>query len=222
MNVTVYWNGDMMFALIIVQMVLPFVLWWNWIMCHQLPWLEEQKNHINGLDKIREVLPSSKSLQEKPPSEGEDKGDHDNSVQCNTNKSKKDLAGREVTQMNLVLQHPSFQSDPYSTIREHLLNTLAAQAEEQTVEDKKRRHEEKEKAAEKKTLKKERLREAKFSKPKNKRAGSTLNAVKKTRRGRWFFKCFPWRVINDCLSVNMPRHLKRTNFIDSFPPFIME
>uniref|UniRef100_A0A6U3U1Y0 Uncharacterized protein n=1 Tax=Ditylum brightwellii TaxID=49249 RepID=A0A6U3U1Y0_9STRA len=146
--------------------------------------LEEQKNRIDGLDAIREALPSSKNLQEKPPSEGEDKGDNDNSVQCNTNKSKKDLAGREMTQMNLVLQHPSFQSDPYSTIREHLLNTLAAQAEEQTVEDKKRRHEEKEKAAEKKTLKKERLREAKFSKPKNKRAGSTLNAVKKTRRGR--------------------------------------
>jgi len=98
-------------------------------------------------------------------------------------------------------------------IREYLLNTLAAQAEEQTVEDKKRRHEEKEKAAKKRTL---------FSKPENKMAGSTSNAVKKTRQGRWCFKWFPWGLISDCFSVNMPRNLKRTNFIDSFPPFIME
>jgi ABC-type dipeptide/oligopeptide/nickel transport system ATPase component len=30
----------------------------------------------------------------------------------------------EITQMALVLQHPAFQADPLSTIREHLQNTL--------------------------------------------------------------------------------------------------
>lgn len=47
------------------------------------------------------------------------------------NKQKKNIAIEEVVHYNLVLQHPSFQSNPFETMQEHLRNTLAKSIEEQ-------------------------------------------------------------------------------------------
>jgi hypothetical protein len=57
--------------------------------------------------------------------------------------------------MNLVLQHPSFQADPFATIREHLTNTLAKDCAQQKKEQVQHVRERKEKEEKKKAVKKE-------------------------------------------------------------------
>lgn len=44
------------------------------------------------------------------------------------NKQKRNIAATEIIHYNLVLQHPSFQSNPFGSMQEHLRNTLAAAA----------------------------------------------------------------------------------------------
>lgn len=82
---------------------------------------EKQAKRIDGLDAIREALLATVSsttcnnataVQQRKP------------CFLKTNRGRKWLVEKEVTQMNLVLQHPSFRSDPLTTIREHLLNTM--------------------------------------------------------------------------------------------------
>ena len=52
-----------------------------------------------------------------------------NKPQFVSNKSKKNVALTELSHFKLVLQHPTFQSDPFSTIMEHLDNTLPSEVD---------------------------------------------------------------------------------------------
>jgi ABC-type dipeptide/oligopeptide/nickel transport system ATPase component len=94
---------------------------------------DEQKKRIDGLDAIKEALLSTVS-----PIQDEPKISDLSKIKPNlmiSNKSKKSLVAREVSQMSLVLQHPAFQADPFATIREHLKNTLAKDERQQKKEE---------------------------------------------------------------------------------------
>lgn len=125
--------------------------------------IEEQKGRIDGLDAIKDALSDtvkkSQQMSNDPTEEINDK-----SEAAKTNKAKKDIAQKELTHFNLVLQHPSFQSNPFATMQEHLRNSfvkqaegLAAVAKDEIIEDAK-------KVEEKKEARKERIRNAKYEK----------------------------------------------------------
>ena len=59
--------------------------------------------------------------------------------------------------MNLVMEHPAFQKDPFGAIQEHLRNSLAEQREKREREAKEKVIQEKLKQEQKKQEKKERL-----------------------------------------------------------------
>jgi hypothetical protein len=112
---------------------------------------EEQKTRIDGLDAIKDALQATvkAGIANKEPEE---------EVKPNllkTNKSRKLLMQKEVAQMNLVLQHPAFQEDPFATIRQHLTNTLAKDAANQKKEQVVHNRERKENDEKKKAFKKE-------------------------------------------------------------------
>ena len=86
-----------------------------------------------------------------------------------SNKAKKGVAQKEMNHLNLVLQHPSFQSNPFATMQEHLRNTLAKQATQQEEVAKKERQEDAQREKEKKEAKKERIRNAKYEKGRKQR-----------------------------------------------------
>mmetsp|Transcript_4322 Transcript_4322/g.8016 ORF Transcript_4322/g.8016 Transcript_4322/m.8016 type:complete len:226 (+) Transcript_4322:114-791(+) len=131
--------------------------------------LEEQKGKLDGLDAIREALGdashSSKSIMSaaKDMSKSADKT---KDLPCNTNKSKKTLANTEISHMGLVLQHPSFKENPFAAIQQHLRNSLAPQAEKLKQDSQRQDEEDKKVTAKKKEERKERIRDAKFSKSK--------------------------------------------------------
>jgi ABC-type dipeptide/oligopeptide/nickel transport system ATPase component len=113
---------------------------------------DEQKKRIDGLDAIKEALLSTVS-----PIQDEPKISDLSKIKPNlmiSNKSKKSLVAREVSQMSLVLQHPAFQADPFATIREHLKNTLAKDERQQKKEEIQYQKERVKKAEEKKIAKK--------------------------------------------------------------------
>lgn len=139
--------------------------------------LEEQKGKLDGLDAIREALgeaaavssSSSKSLMAaakelSKASSKQQQQQQQHISSCNTNKSKKALANNEISHMNLVLQHPSFQSNPFAAIQTHLKNSLVDDAQRLKVESDKRSEEEKVMQVKKKEERKERIRDAKFNK----------------------------------------------------------
>jgi ABC-type dipeptide/oligopeptide/nickel transport system ATPase component len=84
---------------------------------------DEQKKRIDGLDQIREALLAT--VAPKPTETAETLA---KPSLLKTQKSRRKLLYQEDTQLKLVLQHPSFQADPFATIREHLQNTLASDA----------------------------------------------------------------------------------------------
>jgi hypothetical protein len=134
--------------------------------------MEDQKKRIDGLDAIKEALVQTmKANQEREleRKEEEEKANSNSDVILKSNKSKKDIAQKEITHLNLVLQHPSFKSNPFATMQQHLKNTLADQAKEQEVVARKERSEEETKNKEKKELKKERIRNAKYEKGRKQR-----------------------------------------------------
>lgn len=144
--------------------------------------LEEQKGRLDGLDAIREALgvsqypkPKAIASASKDMSESGAKAMHNT---YNTNKSKKTLANTEISQMGLVLEHPSFKKNPFATIQEHLRNSLAPEAVKMKGESLKREVEDGKAEAKKKEERKERLREAKFSK------SSRRKGFKSNRAGR--------------------------------------
>lgn len=121
---------------------------------------QQQKKRIDGLDAIRKALKATvvtKSVpgkqQKQPPN------DKLTAIRVETNKAKQKVTTEEVTHMNLVLQHPAFQKDPFETIREHLKNTLADQAQDQQIKSEEQTKQNIEKDAAKKKAKKERLQE---------------------------------------------------------------
>lgn len=129
---------------------------------------DEQRGKLDGLDALREALIST----HKPGKRGEggeggnDKSGKDESdsstpqpAPYSTNKAKKNLAGREVAHMNLVLEHPSFKANPFATLQEHLRNTLSGQANELKRTAETEAAKEKKETAERKKAKKEKIRD---------------------------------------------------------------
>jgi hypothetical protein len=126
--------------------------------------LEEQKGRLDGLDALKEALTKSIKANSQTAEGHLNESDPERKVVTKTNKSKKSLAQAELPHLNLVLQHPVFQSNPFATMQEHLCNSLAKQAEEQAIVAKEKREEESKKASEKKEERKERIRNAKYEK----------------------------------------------------------
>jgi hypothetical protein len=125
--------------------------------------MEEQKGRIDGLDAIKDALSNTvKKSQQKVSNDPEEI--NDTSEAAKTNKAKKDIAQKELTHFNLVLQHPSFQSDPFATMQEHLRNSFVKQAEGLAAVAKDEIIEEAKKVVEKKEARKERIRNAKYEK----------------------------------------------------------
>jgi hypothetical protein len=121
---------------------------------------EEQKKRIDGLDAIKEALLATVKKTETAndgteTAEKEEEKEEEKLSMLRTNKSRQLLMQKEVAQMNLVLQHPSFQADPFATIREHLNNTLTKDVANQKKEQVKHVRERKEKEEKKKAAKKE-------------------------------------------------------------------
>jgi hypothetical protein len=113
---------------------------------------DEQRQQIDGLDEIRDALLATVAGIEKPKEEG-DALPKDNMLK--SNKSRQRLLQQEAAQMNLVLQHPSYQADPFSTLKEHLQNTMAGEVKYQQSEAIKHAKEKVTKQIEKVAFKKE-------------------------------------------------------------------
>ncbi|KAL3780081.1 hypothetical protein ACHAW5_004565 [Stephanodiscus triporus] len=134
--------------------------------------LDDQVGKLDGLDAIREALGEAASTQSSvvvaaaAGGGGGGGGGANKALTCNTNRSKRALANSEISHMGLVLRHPAFNEDPFEAIRQHLRNSLTGDAEKLRAESKTRDEEDGVLEAKKKEEKKERLREAKFSKKK--------------------------------------------------------
>ena len=89
--------------------------------------LEDQKGRLDGMDAIKDALTQTiqknKQLSKQPEEVIDPSTDS-----LKSNKAKQKIAQKEMTHMNLVLQHPSFKSNPFATMQEHLRNSLAKQA----------------------------------------------------------------------------------------------
>uniref|UniRef100_A0A7S3PZY6 Uncharacterized protein n=1 Tax=Chaetoceros debilis TaxID=122233 RepID=A0A7S3PZY6_9STRA len=133
----------------------------------KLKTLEEQKGRLDGLDAIKDALTATIVNKGRKSSAGagadDTKTSQENEV-TKTNKAKKDLAQKELTHMKLVLQHPTFQSNPFATMQQHLKNTLVQSAERQEILAKQDREKYAKEAEEKKEARKERIRDAKYEK----------------------------------------------------------
>ena len=125
--------------------------------------LDEQQDRIDGLDAIKDAL-SDTVKKSKKMSNAKNKETNDKAEPAKTNKAKKDIAQKELSHFNLVLQHPSFQSNPFATMQEHLRNSFVKQAEELESVAKGEIIQEAKKTEEKKEARKERIRNAKYEK----------------------------------------------------------
>ena len=129
--------------------------------------LEGQVGKLDGLDAIREALGvASSSLSSSGAAAVEGGGAKKVPPTCDTNRSRRALANAEISHMGLVLRHPAFNDDPFEAIRQHLRNSLAGDAEKLDTASKARDEEDGKLDAKKKEEKKERLKDAKFSKKK--------------------------------------------------------
>ncbi len=125
---------------------------------------EEQRGRIDGLDAIKEALTQTIKMSQKLDEAELDHTSKQNEESAKSNKGKKHIAQKELTHFNLVLQHPSFKANPFETMQEHLKNTLAGNAKdlEKNAEDERRRLAKI--AEERKEIRKERIRNAKYEK----------------------------------------------------------
>eukprot|EP00979_Chaetoceros_neogracilis_P009378 scaffold2132_cov183-Chaetoceros_neogracile.AAC.3 len=125
--------------------------------------LEDQQDRLDGLDAIKDALSDTvKKNQQSSKERSKEKSDKAESAK--TNKAKKGIAQKELSHFNLVLQHPSFQSNPFATMQEHLRNSFVKQAEELESVAKDELIQEAKKIGEKKEARKERIRNAKYEK----------------------------------------------------------
>jgi len=131
--------------------------------------LDDQKGKLDGLDAIREALTTSTSSLSVSVTQ-QQKQEPKKLMTCNTNKSKRTLANSEISHMGLVLSHPKFNEDPFAAIRLHLQNSLVDDAKKLKVTSEERNKEDNKLVAIKKEERKERIRDAKFSKTKKKRS----------------------------------------------------
>lgn len=128
---------------------------------------DEQRRRIDGLDAIRDAL-----LGTTTQSTNKEYEEESTQPSYGTNKAKKALVTNEVERMSLVLQHPAFKADPFTTMQEHIRNTLVGEREKLEAKTKELNEQDKLKQEERKRLKKERLQGVKKSKKKYK-AGRT-------------------------------------------------
>jgi len=89
----------------------------------QLKRTEDQKTRIDGLDALKEALMQTNATKTTAVSTTE----LSSHSLLGKNKSKRELTAREVNHLELVLEHPAFQANPFATIQEHLKNTLFPQ-----------------------------------------------------------------------------------------------
>mmetsp|Transcript_7391 Transcript_7391/g.12277 ORF Transcript_7391/g.12277 Transcript_7391/m.12277 type:complete len:217 (+) Transcript_7391:110-760(+) len=122
--------------------------------------LEEQKGKLDGLDAIKEALTSTTSTAK----DAQSSTHHAiNQLSSQTVKAKKNLANSEIGHMGLVLEHPSFQENPFAAIQQHLRNSLESDAEMLKEESLKREKEDKLIEHKKKEEKKEKIRDIRFA-----------------------------------------------------------
>jgi hypothetical protein len=135
--------------------------------------IQDQKGRLDGLDAIKEALADTihKSREQQSsstdPTNAQDPSSRLMEKQqetAKTNKAKMDLAQKELTHLNLVLQHPSFVSNPFATMQEHLKNSLSEKAEQLEMVAKEERIQEAKRVEERKEARKERIRDAKYMK----------------------------------------------------------
>lgn len=139
--------------------------------------MEEQRGRLDGLDALKEaLLPisfGSATAAGKEDGKGSTQGD-DSDARASvtskavgpvvaTNKAKKNLASRELAHMNLVLEHPAFQANPFEAIREHLKNSLSNQADMNQEESEARAKEIKSKDLQKRKARKDKAKAIKSS-----------------------------------------------------------
>ena len=148
----------------------------------RLQQLEEQKGKLDGLDAIREALPSSSSsskslmdVAKEIAAKNKANATSTKKLTGKSNKSKKTIANTEISHMGLVLQHPSFQENPFAAIQIHLKNSLATEAEQLAETSEKRTREDKVAEGKKKEERKERIRDAKFAKTQRRGRGFKSN-----------------------------------------------
>ena len=121
--------------------------------------LEEQKGKLDGLDAIKEALPSTTST----ATDAQSSTHAVNQLSSQTVKAKKNLANSEIGHMGLVLEHPSFKENPFAAIQQHLRNSLESDAEMLKEESLKREKEDKLIEDKKKEEKKEKIRDIRFA-----------------------------------------------------------
>jgi len=128
----------------------------------------QQSKQIDGVDALYEALSTVQHTTEKPASIPTSSSSTSNTNPRN-NQQKQAIAVQEVNHLNLVLQHPAFQSNPFAAIQNHLKNSLADQAQQnasdyaqkQIQQDKlldKKKHERKTRLAEHKATKQHPIR----------------------------------------------------------------
>jgi Ribosome biogenesis protein SLX9 len=93
----------------------------------QVKYAQDQAKRIDGLDALKEALMATVVQPSKTSLDASKSTNPTNASLLQSNRGRKLLLEKEAVQMNLVLQHPSFQANPLETIREHLQNTLQPQ-----------------------------------------------------------------------------------------------
>ena len=87
---------------------------------------QDQAQRIDGLDAMKEALLETTTT---------NTSNHSTTAAAittaprnllRTNRGRQALMAQEVEQLNLVWQHPAYQADPLATLREHLLQSVAA------------------------------------------------------------------------------------------------
>lgn len=146
----------------------------------QLKEEDEQKKRIDGLDALKEALMETAAKS----SAGTDASSATKTKPASTitsNKAKQQILSSELNHMSLVLQHPSFQSNPFEALQEHLRNSLAKQGKEQQAASVVRIQKETKAKALRKQDKKDRLRQATF---KGKKKGRSKFKATRSRGGK--------------------------------------
>jgi hypothetical protein len=96
---------------------------------------EEQSKRIDGLDAIKEALLAT-VRENNNVAHPESSSKPAVKSMLKSNRAQKHLVEKEVSHMNLVLQHPAFQAEPFAAIREHLKNTIVvAKPSEESPKD---------------------------------------------------------------------------------------
>jgi len=121
--------------------------------------IESDKGRLDGLTEMRDALTQAVKTSRKKKQQQQQKV-----VVITKNNEKKSVAQRELPHLNLVLEHPSFQENPFATMQEHLKNTLANQKVILEQQAQKERLVQQTKQKQRTEARKEHIRDAKYLK----------------------------------------------------------